>query len=63
MEKKLDIQGVEFIIKKLRPHAKFRLENTTFTKWEDPTGSEPPTWEEINEQMEKDKKIWDITQK
>lgn len=47
--------GVESVMKKLRPYAKFRLENGSFTKWEDPTGSEPPTWEEINEQINKNK--------
>jgi hypothetical protein len=28
-------QGVEQIIKELRPYAKYRLENTVFTKWDD----------------------------
>jgi hypothetical protein len=50
---------VDVAVKKLRPHAQFELYNTTFTKWDDPTGTQPPTWEEINEQIEKDKKQWD----
>jgi hypothetical protein len=51
------------IMKKIRPFAKFRLENRTFTKWEDPTGSQPPTWEEINKQINKDKEQWHTLQK
>jgi hypothetical protein len=51
---------VDVAVKKLRPHAQFELYNTTFTKWVDSTGTQPPTWEEINEQIEKDKKQWDI---
>jgi hypothetical protein len=56
-------RGVERIIKELRPFAKYRLENQVFTKWDDPTGSIPPTWDEINEQIEKDKEQWHISQK
>jgi hypothetical protein len=55
--------GTDLAIKRLRPLAKFRLENRVFTKWDDPTGSIPPTWEEINEQIEKDKEQWHISQK
>jgi hypothetical protein len=55
--------GLNEIMKKIRPFVKFRLENTVFTKWDDPTGSTPPTWEEINKQIEKDKEQWHILQK
>jgi hypothetical protein len=55
--------GLNEVMKKIRPFVKFRLENRTFTKWDDPTGSTPPTWEEINEQIEKDKEQWHILQK
>ena len=47
--------GIDVALKKLRPGAKFGLSNSTITFWEDPRGSEPPTWDEINEQIEKDK--------
>jgi hypothetical protein len=57
------IWGVDLVIKKLRPFARFEITNTIFTKWDDPTGSTPPTWEEINEQIEKDKEQWHILQK
>jgi hypothetical protein len=53
------LYGVEVAIKKLRPNANFQLNNMDFTIWSDPTGSTPPTWEEINEQIEKDKKNHD----
>lgn len=55
--------GVDVALRKLRPFAKFELTNTEFTKWDDPTGANPPTWEEINEQIKKDKEKWDILQK
>jgi hypothetical protein len=55
--------GVDVVMKKLRPFAKFRLENGVFTKWEDPTNSQPPTWEEIKEQIEINKKICHTLQK
>jgi hypothetical protein len=34
----LGLWGVDVAVKKLRPHAKFEITNTTFTKWDDPTG-------------------------
>ena len=51
--------GVDVAIKKLRPGASFSLMNTEVTGWEDPEGREPPTWEEIQKQIEIDKKIHD----
>ena len=55
--------GVDVALKKLRPFAKFELTNREFTKWDDPTGQMPPTWEEINEQIEKDKQKWHTSQR
>lgn len=54
MEEYLGLFGVDVAIKKLRPDAEFALYNTTFTMWDCPNGSEPPTWDEINEQIQKD---------
>ena len=54
MEEYTGLFGVDVAIKKLRPGAEFALYNTTFTAWECPNGSFPPTWEEITEQMEAD---------
>ena len=54
MEEYLGLFGVDVAIKKLRPGAEFALYNTTFTMWDCPNGSGPPTWDEINEQIQKD---------
>lgn len=51
--------GVDVAVKKLRPGARFSLYNLDITGWEDPEGREPPTTEEILEQIEKDKKLYD----
>jgi hypothetical protein len=48
--------GVDVAIKKLRPGANFQLEGTHFTIWNDPLGTQPPSWEEITQQIELDRK-------
>jgi hypothetical protein len=50
----LRLPGVDTAIKYLRPDAKFDLYNKTFTRWECPNGSEPPEWEEVEAQIQKD---------
>jgi hypothetical protein len=50
----LRLPGVDTAIKYLRPDAKFDLYNRTFTRWECPYGSEPPKWEEVEAQIQKD---------
>ena len=50
------IWGVDVAIKKLRPNAIFQLEGTNFTMWEDPEGKGPPSWDEVVQQLEIDKK-------
>jgi hypothetical protein len=50
--------GVDVAIKKLRPGANFALYNNSVTNWEDPSGNSPPTWEEIEQQMNADKKAY-----
>ena len=47
--------GVDIAIKKLRPGAEFALNNSTFIEWNCPNNSNPPTWYEIKEQIERDK--------
>jgi len=49
--------GVDVAIKKLRPGAKFQLEGTNITLWEDPNGLEKPSWDEVMEQLKKDEAI------
>jgi hypothetical protein len=51
--------GVDKAIKKLRPDAKFELVNTEFTKWEDVNSKEPPSWDDILKEIEKDKEEYE----
>jgi hypothetical protein len=46
--------GVDIAVKKLRPGADFQLEGTNFTIWNDPTGSMPPSWDEVMAQLTAD---------
>ena len=55
MEDFTGLFGVDVAIKKLRPGAEFALMDTTIIEWNCPNNSKPPTWDEINEQIEKDK--------
>ena len=48
------LPGVDTAIKYLRPDAKWDLYNRTFTRWECPNGSEPPSWEEVESQVQRD---------
>ena len=45
MEEYTGLFGVDIAIKKLRPDAEFALYNTTFTHWECPYNTQPPTWD------------------
>ena len=46
--------GIDVAIKKLRPNARFVLENNKFTQWWDPDGLTAPSWDEVQEQFRKD---------
>lgn len=46
--------GIDVAIKKLRPNATFGLGGNQIIDWNDPTGSRPPTWEEIQQQIKND---------
>jgi hypothetical protein len=49
--------GIDTAMYLLRPGAKWEITNTTFTRWED---SRPcPTWQEVEETMEKIKAFED----
>ena len=50
----LGLFGVDIAVKKLRPGAEFAIYNREIIHWECPNNSEPPTWEEINKQIEAD---------
>ena len=55
MEDFVGLFGIDIAIKKLRPGAEFALMDTTIIEWNCPNNSEAPTWDEIEEQIEKDK--------
>ena len=52
------IPGVDTAIKELRPGASFELMNNKFVVWDDPEGRNPPTGEEIVEEVKREEKIW-----
>ncbi len=57
--KDITIPGVDTAIRKLRPNVgRWELYNTSITIWEDASGSEPPTWNEIQEQILKDVEVY-----
>lgn len=51
------LYGINSAMEILRPGAKWEINNRNFTKWEDPRPC--PTWEEIDETMEKIKAFED----
>jgi len=55
MEDFTGLFGIDIAIKRLRPGAEFALVDTTIIEWNCPNNSEAPTWDEIEEQIEKDK--------
>ena len=50
------LPGVDTAIKTLRPGARYDLKDKEFIDWIDDEGREPPTWQEIKEQIESDMK-------
>ena len=54
MDEYLGLFGVDIAVKKLRPEAEFAIYNREIIHWECPNNSKPPTWEEINKQIEAD---------
>ena len=60
---KIRMPSIENALKFLRPNVEvwdFYIKDGMgiFCKWEDPTGTEPPTWEELSIQVRKDFEIW-----
>jgi hypothetical protein len=55
--------GVDVAIKKLRPGANFQLEGNRFTIWNDPSGTQPPSWDEVIAQMTQDQQAAEEWQK
>ena len=56
--KQYPVPGVDTAINTLVPGARWDLSNTTFVGWEDDEGREPPTWEEIQEEIKREVDIY-----
>tara|TARA_Y100001970_G_scaffold189049_1_gene229898 strand:+ start:434 stop:628 length:195 start_codon:yes stop_codon:yes gene_type:complete len=54
MENYSGLFGIDVAIKKLRPGAEFAIYNRDFIEWNCPNGSQPPSWDDIMEQVEDD---------
>ena len=57
---KYPVPGVDTALEILRPGCKWSLHNTHFDGWLDDTGEgrEPPTWEEIQEEIKREYEIY-----
>ena len=49
--------GIDVAMQLLRPNAKWEISNTMFTRWDDPRPC--PTWEEVQDVMNKIQKLED----
>jgi len=56
------VWGIGEAIKKLRPGSIFEINNRVFVKWSDPQNLGAPSWDDINKQMEEDKKVYESLQ-
>lgn len=57
MTKQYMLFGIDTAMHLLRPGAKWEISNREFTRWDDPRPS--PTWQEIQDTMEKIKQFED----
>ena len=57
------VWGVDVAVKKLRPNANFQLEGTTFTNWNCPNNTIPPTWDEVMAQLQADQQAYEEWQR
>jgi hypothetical protein len=48
------VPGVDSAIKHLRPKATFSIYNRNILDWNCPDGTQPPSWEEVEQQIIKD---------
>lgn len=53
------VPGIDTAIDILRPGSRWRMENKTFTGWVDDEGQDPPTWEEIEKEIEREIEIYE----
>ena len=52
------VPGVDTAINVLRPGARWELYNKEFVGWEHDEGLEPPTWDEIQEEVKREVEIY-----
>ena len=53
------VPGVDTAVQTLRPGAKYVLTHGVgFDEWDDPEGREPPTWDEIHAEVEREEEIY-----
>ncbi len=57
MQKIYKLYGIDTAMAMLRPGAKWEISNSHFTRWDDPRPC--PTWEEVQDTMEKIKAFED----
>lgn len=57
MNKQYMLFGIDTAMHLLRPGAKWEISNTLFTRWDDPRPC--PTWQEVQDTMEKIKQFED----
>ena len=55
---KYPVPGMSTAIEVLRPGAKWDICNKEFVAWECPNNSKPPTWEELQEEIQKEVEIY-----
>lgn len=53
------VPGIDTAIRILRPGAVWELYNKDFIRWEDPEDRDPPTWEEIEKEVDREIEIYE----
>ena len=52
------VPGIDTAIRILRPNARWELQNRNFAIWECDDGTEPPSWDEIIVEMQREVEIY-----
>ena len=52
------VPGIDTAIKILRPNARWELQNRNFAIWECDDGTEPPSWDEIIVEVQREVEIY-----
>ena len=52
------VPGIDTAIKILRPNARWELANREFVNWECDDGTEPPTWDELLKEVEREVEVY-----